>query len=88
MGPQMNAFICGPTGNLLGMYDIRSKDAGYEAINAFSFMASADEWFSPVVAEVGPDGNLWVADWYNFIIQHNPTPNKGRGLYWAWGCAG
>ena len=67
-----------PTGNLLGMYDIRPKDSGYEAINAFSFMASADEWFSPVVAEVGPDGNLWVADWYNFIIQHNPTPNKGR----------
>ena len=22
-------------------------------------------------AEVGPDGALWVADWYNFIIQHN-----------------
>ena len=75
------AFICGPTGNLLGMYDIRPKDSGYEAINAFSFMASADEWFSPVVAEVGPDGNLWVADWYNFIIQHNPTPNKGRAGY-------
>ena len=63
------------------MYDIRPKDSGYEAINAFSFMASADEWFSPVVAEVGPDGNLWVADWYNFIIQHNPTPNKGRAGY-------
>ena len=75
------AFICGPTGNLLGMYDIRHKDSGYEANNAFSFMASADEWFSPVVAEVGPDGNLWVADWYNFIIQHNPTPNKGRAGY-------
>ena len=41
-----------------------------------------------VVAEVcaqeatpsfGPDGHLWVADWYNFIIQHNPTPTVGRG---------
>ena len=42
---------------------------------------SADEWFSPVAAEVGPDGNLWVADWYNFIIQHNPTPSKARGGY-------
>ena len=75
------AFVCGPTGNLLGMYDMRAKGAGYEAVNAFSFVASADEWFSPVVAEVGPDGNLWVADWYNFIIQHNPTPNRGRGGY-------
>jgi hypothetical protein len=25
----------------------------------------------PVQAEVGPDGAVWVADWYNFIIQHN-----------------
>ena len=75
------AFICGPTGNLLGMYDMQAKDSGYEAINAFSFVASADEWFSPIVAEVGPDGNMWVADWYNFIIQHNPTPNKDRAGY-------
>ena len=75
------AFVCGPTGNLLGAYDVRPKGAGYEAINAFSVVASADEWFSPIVAEVGPDGNLWIADWYNFIIQHNPTPNRGRGGY-------
>ncbi|MGE4550540.1 MAG: PVC-type heme-binding CxxCH protein, partial [Opitutales bacterium] len=75
------AFVCGPTGNLLGMYDVRGKASGYESVNAYSFVASADEWFSPIVAEVGPDGNMWIADWYNFIIQHNPTPNRGRGGY-------
>ena len=26
------------------------------------------------MAEVGPDGNVWIIDWYNFIVQHNPTP--------------
>ena len=36
-----------------------------------------------MAAEVGPDGNLWVADWYNFIIQHNPTPNPVWGGYEA-----
>ena len=36
---------------------------------------------SPVEAKTGPDGNVWVADWYNFIVQHNPTPNKDRGGY-------
>jgi azurin len=40
-------------------------------------MAGADEWFSPVFAEVGPDGAVWVADWYSYIIQHNPTPQGG-----------
>ena len=43
----------------------------------------ADEWFSPIVAEAGPDGHLLIADWYNFIIQHNPTPSVGRGGYAA-----
>ena len=34
------------------------------------------------MAEVGPDGNMWVLDWYNFIVQHNPTPqgfSTGKG---------
>ena len=75
------AFICGPTGHLLGMYDVRPKGSGFESVNAYSLVASTDEWFSPIVAEVGPDGNLWIADWYNFIIQHNPTPNLNRGGY-------
>jgi putative membrane-bound dehydrogenase-like protein len=77
------AFVAGPTGNLLGLYHLHKKGHHYEAKNGYSFLASADEWFSPVAAEVGPDGNLWVADWYNFIIQHNPTPNPERGGYEA-----
>ena len=34
------------------------------------------------LAEVGPDGHVWVIDWYNFIVQHNPTPQgfkTGKG---------
>ena len=34
------------------------------------------------MAEVGPDSNVWVIDWYNFIVQHNPTPpgfKTGKG---------
>ncbi len=75
------AFISGPTGHLLGKYHLSRDGAAYKAKNGYAFLASADEWFSPVAAEVGPDGNLWVADWYNFIIQHNPTPRKARGGY-------
>ena len=75
------SFIAGPTGNLLGMYRNQPDGSGFKAVNQPSLIASADEWFSPVAAEVGPDGNLWVADWYNFIIQHNPTPTAIRGGY-------
>ncbi|MDA8774842.1 ThuA domain-containing protein [Opitutales bacterium] len=75
------AFVCGPTGHLVGMYDVQPKGSGFESVNSFSLVASADEWFSPILAEVGPDGNLWIGDWYNFIIQHNPTPRKDWGGY-------
>jgi hypothetical protein len=77
------AFVAGPTGNLLGMFDTSRNGAGISVEKRIQLVASADEWFSPVAAEVGPDGNLWIPDWYNFIIQHNPTPNDNRGGYAA-----
>src|SRR5690606_4197314 len=39
--------------------------------DGWNLVASSEEWFGPVHAEVGPDGAVWVLDWYNFIIQHN-----------------
>ncbi|REG94512.1 PVC-type heme-binding CxxCH protein [Algoriphagus antarcticus] len=71
------AFVAEPTGRVLHNAKILPEGSGYTEKNNFNILASSDEWFSPVHAEVGPDGSLWVADWYNFIIQHNPTP-RGR----------
>lgn len=68
------AFVAEPTGRVLHNAKILPEGSGYTEKNNFNILASSDEWFSPVHAEVGPDGSLWVADWYNFIIQHNPTP--------------
>ncbi|SDC81153.1 putative membrane-bound dehydrogenase domain-containing protein [Algoriphagus faecimaris] len=68
------AFVAEPTGRVLHNAIINPDGSGYSEKNGFNILASSDEWFSPVHAEVGPDGALWVADWYNFIIQHNPTP--------------
>jgi azurin len=53
------------------------KGTDFSDKESFNLMAGADEWFSPVFAEVGPDGAVWVADWYSYIIQHNPTPAGG-----------
>ena len=52
------------------------------AHDGWNLISSAEEWFAPVAAMVGPDGAVWVDDWYNFIAQHNPTPagfSVGRG---------
>lgn len=70
------AFVGEPTGHLLGQFFLEEDGASYEAQNRGSFVASMDEWLAPVFTDVGPDGQLWVADWYNFIIQHNPRPSE------------
>ncbi len=75
-------FVAEPTGHLLGKFHLEAEGADEIAHNGRSFLASDDEWTSPVAAEVGPDGALWVIDWYNYIVQHNPTPagfQTGRG---------
>ncbi|SMG53390.1 PVC-type heme-binding CxxCH protein [Arenibacter troitsensis] len=75
------AFVCEPTGGVVHIAKIEKDGAGYLEKDGGNLMASSDEWFSPVEAKVGPDGAVWVLDWYNFIIQHNPTPNVDRGGY-------
>ena len=78
---QGKAMVCEPTMKLIGLMDVQSEGAGYVSRDGFNVLASTDEWMSPVYAEVGPDGAIWVADWQNFIIQHNPTPSQGSGGY-------
>lgn len=73
------AFVCEPTGGLVHSAVIEKDGAGFAEKDGWNLFASADEWSSPVEAKVGPDGQVWVADWYNFIVQHNPTPTPERG---------
>jgi putative membrane-bound dehydrogenase-like protein len=80
---QGRALVCEPTMKLVALMDVQPEGAGYKALDQMNVFASSDEWTSPVYAEVGPDGAIWVADWQNFIIQHNPTPSVDRGGYKA-----
>ena len=76
------AFVCGPTGHLVGTFVLRREGANYTSTSPTNLLASDDEWSAPIMAEVGPDGAVWVIDWYNYIVQHNPTPHgfeTGKG---------
>jgi uncharacterized protein len=78
---QGKALVTEPTAKLIGMMDIEPDGGGYQANDGFNLLASTDEWMSPVFADVGPDGAVWVIDFYSFVIQHNPTPNvQGAGI--------
>ncbi|MBI5760149.1 MAG: ThuA domain-containing protein [Planctomycetales bacterium] len=76
------AFVTEPTGHLVATFILRADGAGFRSKNSWNLLASNDEWTAPIMAEVGPDGNVWVIDWYNYIVQHNPTPagfKTGKG---------
>lgn len=76
------AFVCGPTGHLVGTFILQPEGTTFRDYNAFNLIASDDEWAAPIMAEVGPDGQMWIIDWYNYIVQHNPTPQgftTGKG---------
>ena len=72
---QGKALVTEPTAKLIGIMDIQRDGGGYKAVDGFNLLASTDEWMSPIFADVGPDGAVWVIDFYSFVIQHNPTPS-------------
>jgi putative membrane-bound dehydrogenase-like protein len=76
------AFVSEPTGHIVGQFEMIPRGSDFLARNSFNILASDDEWMAPIAAEVGPDGALWIIDWYNYIVQHNPIPRgwvSGRG---------
>jgi hypothetical protein len=68
------AFVTEPTGHLVGQFNLERSYGNVRSVNPTNLVASDDEWCAPIFADVGPDGAVWVIDWYNYIVQHNPTP--------------
>jgi putative membrane-bound dehydrogenase-like protein len=76
-GPQFenNWFVSEPVHNLIhrgvlepdGVSFRNRRAAGEEKSE---FLASTDNWFRPAASKTGPDGALWVADMYRYVIEH------------------
>ena len=51
-----------------------------QAIEQPDFLSTSDPWFRPVDLQIGPDGALYILDFYNRIIGHYevPLPHPGR----------
>jgi putative membrane-bound dehydrogenase-like protein len=51
---------------------------------AKEFVASTDHWFRPVMTKTGPDGALYIADFYRFVLEHpewiSPEAQKALDL--------
>ena len=51
----------------------------YRAKEEDDFLKTTDPWFRPVDIQLGPDGALYVADFYNRIIGHYEVPLDHEG---------
>ncbi len=67
------AFVAEPVSNLVHADIIRDNGASFTASRVQDkkeFLASTDSWFRPVNMYIGPDGALYVVDYYRQIIEH------------------
>ena len=83
------AFLANPITSTINAVRIaREADGSVSAEHLPDFLSSEDDWFRPVNMEFGPDGCLYVADWYNKIISHNELPtthpdrDRSHGRIW------
>lgn len=81
-------FIAEPVHNLVHADIIKDAGASFVAsrLNEKSeFLASKDAWFRPVNFYVGPDGALYVIDYYRQIVEHpewmSDEINRSGALY-------
>ncbi|MDB6071010.1 MAG: hypothetical protein JWL81_2181, partial [Verrucomicrobiales bacterium] len=76
-GPDFDTsvFICEPVHNVVHREVLERRGTGFSSRRAgdeeqSEFLASTDHWFRPVSLKTGPDGALYVADMYRFVLEH------------------
>ena len=77
-------FLSEPTVSLVHLDLLKPKGSTYVASKEpgreeTEFIAGADLWFRPVHSRVGPDGALYVVDFYNQAAIHNDTRGPAHG---------
>lgn len=70
-----NYFTTEPTINILHHEAIEPSGVGYAGhkLRQEEFVGSHDLWFRPIETRIGPDGALYVLDFYNQAVIHNDT---------------
>lgn len=57
---------------------VEKRGSTFATRAAGDFITSIDIWFRPVESTVGPDGALYVADWYDYNISHSSPLNRSK----------
>jgi putative membrane-bound dehydrogenase-like protein len=78
--PFENSYIAAnPLANAIYWHVMEPRASSFTAHFGGDFLIGNDTWFRPVDLEVGPDGALYIADWYDKRINHvDPVDNWDR----------
>jgi glucose/arabinose dehydrogenase/lysophospholipase L1-like esterase len=69
-------------------YRVREQGSGFIAAPVEPLLRSSDPNFRPVALQFGPDGALYVVDWFNPLVGHmqhslrDPNRDHTRGRIW------
>jgi putative heme-binding domain-containing protein len=75
-------------GHRVCRFVLREDGSGYAAQEKAELIKTNHPAFRPVDVKMGPDGAIYIADWYNPIIQHgevdfrDPRRDHTRGRIW------
>jgi putative heme-binding domain-containing protein len=64
--------------NAVRWYPFETKGSTFATRQGGDFLVSSDPWFRPVDMTVGPDGALYVADWYDIHLSHASPVNRSQ----------
>ena len=90
MPPELQgaALIGGYYGNTLDLHRFVDDGSGFKTERIASPIVSSSKAFRPVDVSVGPDGALYVCDWFNAVIGHyqasyaDPRRDRSHGRIW------
>ncbi|MEM1442676.1 MAG: PVC-type heme-binding CxxCH protein, partial [Verrucomicrobiota bacterium] len=85
---QNHVLIAGYYANRVTAFPLVKEGAGYAKIEPVEILFSEHGSFRPVEIRIGPDGAIYVADWFNPIIGHyqaslrHPDRDEEHGRIW------
>lgn len=75
-------------GNRINLFRLTDQGSSYLSTQLADLVSSSHGAFRPIDVKMGPDGAIYVADWYNPIIQHgevdfrDPRRDHTHGRIW------
>ncbi len=82
------ALIGGYFGNVVELHRLEDDGAGFKSTQLPKLVKSSDPSFRPVDVSIGPDGAMYLCDWFNPVIGHyqasyaDPRRDRTHGRIW------